>query len=319
MKWLLRIGVLVVLLVVVGAVAGFIMIDSIATAAVQKGATFATETDVECESVDVAVFGSSATITNLDIKNPDGEFREKFDSFLVLGNASAEVSAGSVMSELVEIPNVELNDITISLVSFDDGTKNYEVILESLKRFQGDGPPPEETEGGKQFVINLTTINRITVNYDFAKDPAIGVLPAKGTIEIAFDEPMIIENLGQGGVPMSQITADLITDILVQVTANMASQLGDQFAGHLQGLTGSLIDTLGENKFTETLGELNLGEGAAELVGGLGEGAGDVGNAIKDGLGGILGGDKDKDKEDGEDQPEEEEEKESVLEGLNPF
>jgi len=76
MKWLLRIGVLVVLLVVVAAVAGFIMIDSIATASVQKGAAFATQTDVECESVDVSVFGASATITNLDIKNPDGKFRQ---------------------------------------------------------------------------------------------------------------------------------------------------------------------------------------------------------------------------------------------------
>lgn len=316
MKWLLRIGLLVVLLVVVAAVAGFILIDNIATAAVQKGAAFATQTDVTVEKVDVKVFGASATIDSLDIKNPDGEFREKFDSFLVLGNATAEVSAGSVMSDLVEIPNVELNDITISLVSFDDGSKNYEVILESLKRFQGDGPPPEQTEGGKEFVIKLTTINRITVNYDFAKDPAVGVLPARGTLEIAFDEPMIIENLGQGGVPMSQITADLITDILVQVTANMATQLGDQFAGHIKGLSGSLIDTLGENQFTEALGELDLGEGAAALKGlgvDLGEGAGDV---IK-GIGGLIGGDKDKD--DGEDKPEDEKEEKGLLDDLNPF
>lgn len=312
MKWLLRIGLLVVLLVVVAAIAGVIMIDSIAKTAVTKGAAFATQTDVECESVDVSIFGAAATIDNLDIKNPDGPFREKFDSFLVLGNASAEVSAGSVMSDLVEVPEVELNDITISLVSFDDGSKNYEVILESLKRFQGDGPPPEETEEGKKFVIKLTTINRITVNYDFAKDPAVGVLPARGTLEIAFDEPMIIENLGQGGVPMSQITADLITDILVQVTANMATQLGDQFAGHLQGLTGSLVDTLGAGEFAETLGELNLGEGAADLIGGIGEGAG----SVVEGIGGILGGDEDE-----EDKPEGEgeEEDKGLLDGINPF
>lgn len=312
MKWLLRIGLLVVLLVVVAAIAGVIMIDSIAKTAVTKGAAFATQTDVECESVDVSIFGAAATIDNLDIKNPDGPFRDKFDSFLVLGNASAEVSAGSVMSDLVEVPEVELNDITISLVSFDDGSKNYEVILESLKRFQGDGPPPEETEEGKKFVIKLTTINRITVNYDFAKDPAVGVLPARGTLEIAFDEPMIIENLGQGGVPMSQITADLITDILVQVTANMATQLGDQFAGHLQGLTGSLVDTLGAGEFAETLGELNLGEGAADLIGGIGEGAG----SVVDGIGGILGGDEDE-----EDKPEGEgeEEDKGLLDGINPF
>ena len=323
MKWLLRIGLVVVLLVVVVAVAAFILIDNIATAAVKNGAAYATQTDVEVEAVDVSIFGASATITNLDIKNPDGEFREKFDSFLQLGDASAEVTAGSVMSDLIEIPEVTLSDITISLVSFDDGKKNYEVILESLKRFQGDGPPPEETKGEKQVVIKKLVIKNITVNYDFAKDPALGAVPAKGTIVIADDEPMVLTDVGSGGVPMSQITADIITDILIQVTANMGSQIGD----HVLGLTGSLADTVGLDNLNATLEELDLDLDVGKQLGKLkdlgvdiGGGAGDIiegaGDVIGGGLGGILGGDKDKDKE-GEEGAEEE--KEGVLEGLNPF
>ena len=323
MKWLLRIGLLVVLLVVVAAVAAFILIDNIATAAVKNGAAYATQTDVEVEAVDVSIVGASATITNLDIKNPDGEFRKKFDSFLQLGDASAEVTAGSVMSDLIEIPEVTLSDITISLVSFDDGKKNYEVILESLKRFQGDGPPPEETKGEKQVVIKKLVIKNITVNYDFAKDPALGAVPAKGTIVIADDEPMVLTDVGSGGVPMSQITADIITDILIQVTANMGSQIGD----HVLGLTGSLADTVGLDNLNATLEELDLDLDVGKQLGKLkdlgvdiGGGAGDIiegaGDVIGGGLGGILGGDKDKDKE-GEEGAEEE--KEGVLEGLNPF
>ena len=226
MRWLLRIGLLVVLLVVVAAVAGFILIDNIATAAVQKGAAFATQTDVEVEKVDIKVFGSSATITNLDIKNPDGPFMDvfkmfdaemqpHFESFLVLGNASAEVTAGSVMSDLIEIPKVELKDITISLIG-KDGKKNYEVILEALKRFQGD-EPPKETEDEKQVVIRELIIRNITVYYYFDEDPALGAIavgPKK--ILIAHDEPMVLTDVGAGGVPMSQITADIITDVMVQ-------------------------------------------------------------------------------------------------------
>jgi uncharacterized protein involved in outer membrane biogenesis len=323
MKWLLRIGLVVVLLVVVAVVAAFILIDNIATAAVKNGAAYATQTDVEVEGVDVSIVGASATITNLDIKNPDGGFREKFDSFLKLGGASAEVSAGSVMSDLIEIPEVTLSDITISLVSFDDGKKNYEVILESLKRFQGDGPPPEETEGEKQVVIKTLTIKNITVNYDFAKDPALGAIPAKGTVTIADDEPMVLTDVGSGGVPMSQITADIITDILIQVTANMGAQIGD----HVLGLTGSLADTVGLDNLNATLEELDLDLDVGKQLGKLkdlgvdiGGGAGDIiegaGDIIGGGLDGILGGDKDKDKDK---EGEEEEEKEGVLEGLNPF
>ena len=312
MKWLLRIGLLVVLLVVVAAVAAFILIDNIATAAVQEGAAFATQTDVECESVDVSIFGASATIDNLDIKNPDGEFREKFDSFMKLGKGSAEVTAGSVMSDLIEIPSVELSNIELSLVSFDDGKKNYEVILESLKRFQGD-EPPKETEGEKQVVIRKLTISNITVNYDFAKDPALGAIPARGQIVIADDEPMVLTDVGSGGVPMSQITADIITDILIQVTANMGSQIGD----HVLGLGSSLVDTVGEVKFGETIKELDLG-GKFEALGDfgvdLGEGAGDLIEGAGDAIGDLLGGDKDKDKD-----KEGEEEEGGVLEGLNPF
>lgn len=323
MKWLLRIGLLVVLLIVVAVVAAFILIDNIATASVQKGASFATQTDVEVEKVDVSLFGASATITNLDIKNPEGPFREKFDSFLKLGDASAEVTASSVMSDLIEIPEVTLSNIEISLVSFDDGKKNYEVILESLKRFQGD-EPPKETEGEKQVVIKKLTISNITVNYDFAKDPALGAVPAKGTITIADDEPMVLTDVGSGGVPMSQITADIITDILIQVTANMGAQIGD----HILGLTGSLADTVGMDNLNATLEELDLDLDVGKQLGKLkdlgvdiGSGAGDIleggGDVIKDLGEGLLGGGKDKE---GEDEAEDKkEEGEGLLDDLNPF
>jgi len=322
MKWLLRIGLLIALLVVVGAVAAFFMIDSIATTTVKKGAAFATQTDVECESVDVSIFGASATINNLDIKNPDGPFREKFDSFLKLGDGSAAVSAGSVMSDLVEIPEVTLSDIEITLVGFEDGKKNYELILESLKRFQGD-TPPEETKDEKKFVIRKLTISNITVKYDFAKDPALGAVPASGTLVIAKDEPMVLTDVGAGGVPMSQVTAEIITDVMVQVTANLAGNLG----GHMKGLADSLINTIGAEQFGETLGELGLGDAVGELgdVGKalteeLGEGAGDILKGAGDVIGGLggLGGDKKKDKQSEEENSDNDKQDESVLDGL-PF
>lgn len=333
MKWVLRIGLLALLLVVVATITGIVLIDNIATAAVQKGAAFATQTEVEVESVDISLFGAAATIDHLNIKNPDGPFMEvvkefdadrqpNYESFLVLGNASAEVTAGSVMSELIEIPKVELKDITISLIG-KDGIKNYEVILESLKRFQGD-TPPKETEGEKQVVIRELIISNITVHYYFDEDPALGAIavgPKK--IVIADDEPMVLTDVGSGGVPMSQITADIITDVMVQVTANLAGDLG----GHMKGLAGSLIGTIGDVKFGETIGELGLGDklgaigdlgidlsdGVLKGAGSVIEGAGDV---IGDTIGGFFGGDK-------QDKPKEEdkqnEQDKSVLDGLNPF
>ena len=332
MKWLIRIVLVLVLLVVIAGVAGFIMIDSIATAAVSKGAAFATQTDADCEKVDVKVFGSAATITNLDIGNPDGpflkaveevvkelpddeqqEYRDAFNSFLVLGNGSLDITVGDVLADKIEIDKVELKDIDISLIG-KDGKKNYEVILESLKRFQGDSPPAESKDE-KQVVIKELIISNITVYYYFDEDPALGAIavgPKK--ITIADDEPMVLTDVGSGGVPMSQITADIITDILVQVTANLAGDLG----GNLKGLGNSLVDTIGEVEFGETLKELDLGgkldalgdlgidgmEGVGDAFKGIGEGAGD----LLEGAGEFLGGDDDDDEDKG-----------GVLDDLNPF
>lgn len=337
MKLLLRIGIVVVLLVVVAAVAGFILIDNIATAAVQKGAAFATQTDVTVEKVDVAVFGSNAQIINLDIANPDGEFmkaiedfpeeyKDVFNSFLILGNGTAQITVGKVMADKIEIDKVELSDITISLLA-KDGVKNYEVILKSLKRFQGD-TPPKETEDQKEVVIKELIIRNITVYYYFDEDPALGAIavgPKK--IMMAVDEPMVLTDVGSGGVPMSQITADIITDVMVQVTANLAGDIGD----HVLGLTGSLADTIGAGELKATLGELGLDLDVSKQLGKLkdlgvdiGSGAGDVikgaGDLIGGGIGGILGGDKDKEtNEESENKEDKEDKDKSLLDDINPF
>jgi len=306
MKWLIRIVLIVVVLVVVLAVGGILMIDSIATAAVKHGAEFATQTDVELEGIDVKLFSTEGEIKKLDIKNPNGPFRDKFDSFMILGTGTAQISAGSLMSDTIVIPKVELSNIELSLVGLE-GKKNYEVILESLKRFQGDNPP-KESEGGKKIVIKELIIRNITVNYYFDADPALGAI-AMGPkqIVIADDEPMVLTNVGAGGVPMPQITADIITDIMVQVMANLAGDLG----GHMKGLANSLVDTLGTDKLGETLKDLNLGdhvkaigdlgvdlgEGVGDLLKGVGEGTGDVLKGVGGGLKNLLGGKEEEKKE----------------------
>jgi len=337
MKLFIRIAVVLVLLVIVAAVAGFVMIDSIATTAVREGAAFATQTEVEVESVDVKVFSTAAEINNLDIKNPAGPFmdaakdfdepyRDLFGSFLILGNGKAEVSAGSVMSDKIVIPRVKLSDITLTLIG-KDGKKNYEVILESLKRFQGD-EPPAETKDQRQIVIEELIIRNITVYYYFDEDPALGAVavgPKK--ITIADDEPMVLKDVGSGGVPISQVTADIITDVLVQVMANLAGDLG----GHMKGLAGSLVDTLGEARLGETIEALDLG-GKLDALGELGIDVGELGIDAIEGLGegardvfrGITGnrdsnngdGDGSNDSEQGD---KEQDDGGSVLDDLNPF
>ena len=334
MKIFIRIAVVVVLLAIVGAVAGYMLIDKIATTAVREGTAFATQTEVELESVDVKLFSSAGEIKNLDIKNPDGPFmdiaqdfdesyRDQFESFLILGNGSTEITAGSVLSDKIVIPKVELINITLTLIG-NEGKKNYEVLLESLKRFQGD-EPLAETKDQKQVVIKELIIRNITVYYYFDEDPALGaVAVGPDKITIADDEPLVLTDVGSGGLPISQVTADIIADVLVQVMANLAGDLG----GHMKGLAGSLVDTLGEARLGETIEVLDLG-GELDVIGDLGIDVGELGidaiEGVGKGAGDLFRGatgkrDANNNGDSGSgDNEDEGKDGGSILDGVNPF
>ncbi|MEM9415886.1 MAG: hypothetical protein AAGA29_10480 [Planctomycetota bacterium] len=327
MKKLIKVLVVLVVLVLIAAVAGFVYMDSIATAGVKKAMAYATQCDVEVGKVDVKPMSGAVTITDLDIKNPEA-FREIHDSFLVLGSGDANVSFTSLRTDLVEVPEVKGDGIVISLIG-REGKTNYQTVLDSLNRLQGDAEEPAEPEGGKSFVIRNTELTPIKVIVDMDEDPVLGLAPVQLELEL---KPITLTDIGEGGVPLSQISADLIADILVQVVAQLGTQLGDRV---LSGLTSGLSGILGPDALqgrlsdiTSSLGleSIDVGaqlgkaaelgtavfEGAGEVVGDVVGGAGDAIGGAVDGAGdlvdGILGG--------GGDEGEGEEDGGGALDGV---
>ncbi|XAL97955.1 hypothetical protein OT109_10120 [Phycisphaeraceae bacterium D3-23] len=314
MKKLIKVFVVLIVLVLITAVAGFFYMDSIATTAVKKAVAYATECEVEVGKVDVKPMSGEAVITDLEIKNP-ADYQSIHESFLKLDTGEAGVSLGTLRSDLVEIPEVTIDGVELSLIG-RDGKTNYETILESLKRMQGEEAPADTAADGKQFVIKTVTITNVSVWVDMDADPATGLLP------VQFDEPITLKpitltDVGAGGVPLSQISADLILDILVQVVAQLGNQLGDRL---LNGLTSELSGILGADVLQGQLSDItsslgldsidlgnlgNLGDGAGEALEGTIDGARDAvedlipggggddedgGNPI-DGIRGLIGGD----------------------------
>lgn len=309
MKKLVKVLVVLIVLVLVAVVAGFVYMDTIATKFVKEAVAFATECEVTIGKVDVKPMSGEVTITDLDIKNPQ-TFREIQDSFLVLESASAEVSLGTLRSDLVEAPNVSAQGAVITLVG-RDGKTNYETILESLKRFQGEEASEVTEEEAKQFIARLAELTDARVIVDMDEDPLLGAMAVELELEL---QPISLKDVGSGGVPLSQLSADLIADILVQVVAQLGTQLGDRV---LSGLTSGLAGVLGPDALqqrltdiTSTLGLENISvsnqlaraaelgtavfEGAGELIDGAGgalEGIGDGAGGLLEGAGGLLGGD----------------------------
>lgn len=305
MKGLKVVGILVAIIVVlvVGVfVMGFVYIDSIAKAGVEKGATYALDVPTTLKSADVQVFAGKFSMSGLDVANPKG-----FSSahFLAMGNGGVHVSLGTLNQKTVVLPELKLSDIDVNLQK-SGGTSNYKVILDNLKRLESGGAPSKPKSGGgggKDFVIKKVQIDNVTAHVD--------LLPIGGdATKLDVTVPQIVlTDVGENGVPMSQLVNVLTQAIMTAIVKSGAGKIPTEMLGELQGQLSQLnslgdvgvqvFDNAGQvvEQFGKTAGEIGKGAGeaakkAGEAVEGAKKGAEDAANKIK----GLLGGDKDEKK-----------------------
>ncbi len=300
MKWIKRIVVLVVLVVVLVCVIGYVMIDQIAKTGIVEGGTRAMGVETKLDGIHVGLFSGSVSLDGLSIANPPGF---KADHFMSLGDGSVEVTLGSLMGDKVEVPSLKLNNVDLALEK-DKGTANYQVILDHLAKVTGGGEEPTADTGaeeGKKFVIKELVITDVKV-----KAEVIGGVSVPITIpEIRLTD---IGSDSDKGVLLKDLSGIILTAIL----ATVVEQAGDLLPGGIgEGLSGGLaaVGDLGDFGM-QVVGDVTAQ--ASEMVGEaaekLGEGAEQVGEKAKqatdqvnqtvdkfsEGLGGLLGGKKDK-------------------------
>lgn len=287
MKKLVKLVAAVLLLLLVAVVGIFVYIDSIAKAAIERGATYALGVETTLGSADVGVLSGEFAMRGLEVDNPDG-----FDSdhFLRIERGDVEVNLASLWQDTVELPLLALRGVDMKLERTPAGA-NYQVILDNLKRFESnqskDPAPTDESE--RTFVVREVLISDVNVEVD--------LLPIGGQlnrVEVAIDE-IRLTNLGSEGVSMSQLTDVIIQAILAAVVQNatdLPTDLINDLGGGLAGLTG-----LGDLGLDATF---KVGDEVTALRDALGEVAGeDVGKEIGkalEGLGGLLGGGRKKKK-----------------------
>jgi hypothetical protein len=297
-KILIALVILVILIIGIGIGALFMYIDSLARHGIERGATYALDVPTTLNSADVGVLGGTFEMSGLNVANPQG-----FSSphFLDLGSGKVGVTLASLREDVVELPELTLSDIDVHLER-SEGKANYNVILESLKRFESGTPkePNPDKEPGKEFVIRTVTINNINAH--------VQLLPIGGEatkVEVNVPE-IILTDVGQGGVPMSQLVNVLTQAILESIVKMGGGVIPADLLNDLQGQLGSLAG-LGDvgvqihNNSGEVVGRFgDLGKnltGAAEDTIKKGEEAldeakKDAEDALK-GVKNLLGGDKD--------------------------
>lgn len=308
MKKLAKIAAIALLplvgLVVLAIVLVWVYIDTLAERGVERGATYALDVPTTLNSADIGVLAGRIELSGLEVSNPQGFTAPHF---LTLANTEVNVSLGSLASDVVEVPSLVLSGIDIRLERTLEGA-NYKVILDNLKRFEGEEKAEPQPEG-KKFVIRSVQIRDVKVHVDAV--PVGGAIGQLTTAEITVPE-VTLRDVGSGAKPMSiaELTAVILKAILASAVdiggdvlpEDVLGELGDQLAGMLdlsemgvgsiEGLTEKAAQLLGapvEGTAEEVQGAI---QGAAEQVQEAVEGATDAiqkeADKARERLGGIL-------------------------------
>lgn len=294
-KLIIKLGVVVILLIVVVAVAGVLFINSIARKGIESGSTYALGVPTSLGSANVGLTSGEFSLAGLKVDNPQGDFTTP--DFLTLGKGKVAVSLGSLRGDTVEVPTFTLSDITLNLERKGDKS-NYKVILDNLKRFEsGESKPAEpSSQPSKKFVIRELLIENVKVHVDL-----LGVAGKVSQVDVPIDK-IELKDVGSGG---KSVGVSDLAGVILKTIITVALQKGIDLPGDIAGeLTNSLsgLQDLGDQGITVLLGDGGVVQTMGKTAEELGKAAGDVGKQagegvkkLGEGIGNILGGDKKKD------------------------
>lgn len=316
MKTMIKLALVLIILVIVLAGVAIWQIDSIAKAAIEEGGTYALGTSTTVDKVHIGLLSGEASIEGLGVANPTGFPTEH--GVMHSGLFSVQVDTGTLRQDTVVIPDITLDGLEVYL-DRKDGKYNIQVISDNLKKLGGEKEPQEkpkeEEKPGKKYVVKKITIRNVSGRAD---------LPTGGSVPIKVPEIVLNDVSSDEGVKMDQLIGQLFPAIMGSVISGVGELPGEvvnllknDLGGAAAALGGKATELLdqGFKAGAESLKNLTkdlpgdagkviddatkgVGDALKNITGGDKE-SGDGGDAvdkIKEGLGGLLGGDK-KDKE----------------------
>jgi hypothetical protein len=301
MKKLLKIAaiLIVVLLLIVGIGVGifFYKINSLAKRGIEEGGTYALGVPTTVDSVFVRLFAGESSLSGLDVANPPGFASTHFVS---LKKGSIAVTLSSLDKDIVEVPRLELSGIDVNLQRSPSGS-NYGAIIDNLSKFKSASS--HTTGQGKKFVIRELTIRDISIHADMLGAPGqVGaVVNSAAKVELPIESIQLKDvgrtAAGDTGVTMSELSSILMQAVLAAAAEKGYGTIPGEIMNDLKGAVSSFdglknlpVAIIGRTGETATMlgGDIEkLGEGAGKAINDLGKG-------ITDGIGGLLGGNKDK-------------------------
>ena len=216
MKWVVRIGVLLLVLVLGFFASSYWWLDRAAKRAIEVAGAEAMGVTVTLEKINIGVLRGEATLDSLNIANPRG-YKKPY--FFHLDSGMTEVSLRTLTEETVEIPTIELTGITIYIEPDKNGKYNYETILENIEA--SSERSQKEPESETKIIVRRLALRDMKIYYrlknlDFIETP------------VRIDE-YVIENIGEEGseVDMEELMSIIVTGALRGIASRMPQIIVD--------------------------------------------------------------------------------------------
>ncbi len=305
-KKLAKILIGLVIIVVLAVVILVMSLGTIAAGAVEKGGSFALGVPVKVDNIDIALMGGTVGVEGLNIGNPEG-FEQPH--LMDTGRFGLEVESGSVFSDTITVPVIELDGLEVYYVKKGD-SDNVKPILANLEKLKGEGTEdepaaePAEEKPGKKFIVDRLTITNVTLHLEGI--PVLG----KKTIHVPKLEMVGLTKDNAKGLAMDELIGRVVpavlaslfsledvTKLVPDLASGLLKQIGnvDELAGQIGSQAGEIAKAALEEGAKVLEG---VTEGGAKVLEGA---AGDVGKKVTEGIGGamegLFGGKKEEKKE----------------------
>jgi len=286
MKWVLRITLGVVVLLIIAAVVVWLMIDSIAKTAIEEGGTYALGVETTVADVDVSILGGSVALDGLRIANPEGFQSEHL---MKSGKFALEARTGSLFSDTIEVSKFELDGLDVNLEQKLDGS-NITKVMENLKKLAGKSEETKQEEGpGKKIRVEVLTIRNVVAHVHV---PALtGGTQKLLTINVPPIELKDVTDENAEGLLLSEFSGRLVAAVLAAVVEAGAGDIPAAFRANLSA------DIAGATKAMGDKAEAIVSQVGGQVTEMLDEGIREAGEATTRRAGelleGILGGDED--------------------------
>jgi hypothetical protein len=259
MKWVVRILIVLVVLVAGFVGSSYWWLDGAAKKAIEVAGADAMGVTVTLDKIRIGVLSGSATLSEFNIANPPG-YEKPY--FFDLKGGHTEVNIKSVMEDVIEIPTVELDGLTMYIEPGKGGKYNYETILENVEKYtQSDAP---KDESGKLIKIKRLAIKDVKVYY---KTKIFVTTP------VHVDEIVMTDVGSDGsGVDMGELISIIMAGALKGVANELPGALGDGIkagVGALGDLGGVAVEAVGD---AAKKGLEEAGQGVKKAGEGIGKG-----------------------------------------------